>query len=116
VRQLLGFKIDRAALDLEAKAHVGAPANDPAVITTVDGTLIPPAPVVTVTLLDGTVLDLPAASFGYKFETKSYATTVIRLGQVDEPNELQRAAIIANRDDATLGNSLQYVNAVQGVK
>jgi hypothetical protein len=116
VRQLLGFKIDRAALDLEAKAHFRAPANDPAVITTVDGTLTPPAPVVTVNLLSGESLELPAASFGYKFETKSYATTVIRLGQVDEPNELARAQIIANRDDATLANGLQYVNAVQGVK
>jgi hypothetical protein len=111
-----GLQIDRTALDLEARAHYRAPANDPAVITTADGTLTPPAPVVTVNLLSGESLELPAASFGYKFETKSYATTVIRLGQVDEPNELARAQIIANRDDATLGNSLQYVNAVQGVK
>jgi hypothetical protein len=116
VFELRALKIDRAALDLEAKAHYRAPANDPAVITTVDGTLTPPAPIVTVNLLSGESLELPAASFGYKFETRSYATTVVRLGQVDEPNELARAQIIANRDDATLGNSLQYVNAVQGVK
>jgi hypothetical protein len=116
VRELRGLQIDRAALDLEAKAHYRAPATDPAVITTVDGTLTPPAPVVTVHLLSGESLELPAASFGYKFETKSYATTVIRLGQVDEPNELARAQIIANRDDATLTNSLTYTHAVQGVK
>jgi hypothetical protein len=116
VRELRGLQIDRAALDLEARAHYRAPANDPAVITTVDGTLTPPAPIVTVNLSSGESLELPAASFGYKFETRSYATTVIRLGQVDEPNELARAQIIANRDDATLANGLQYVNAVQGVK
>jgi hypothetical protein len=116
VRELRGLQIDRAALDLEAKAHYRAPANDPAVITTVDGTLTPPAPVVTVNLLSGESLDLPAASFGYKFETKSYATTVVRLGQVDEPNELARAQIIANRDDATLTGSLNYTHAVAGVK
>jgi hypothetical protein len=116
VRELRGLQIDRAALDLEARAHYRAPANDPAVITTVDGTLTPPAPVVTVNLLSGESLELPAASFGYKFETKSYATTVIRLGQVDEPNELARAQIIANRDDATLTGSLNYTHAVAGVK
>jgi hypothetical protein len=116
VRELRGLKIDRAALDLEAQAHYRAPATDPAVITTLDGTLTPPAPIVTVNLLGGESLELPAASFGYKFETRSYATTVVRLGQVDEPNELARAQIIANRDDATLTNSLTYTHAVQGVK